>query len=294
MLAQVSLTSAESKKLIAKAVVKLDVVKRTLTEGMVVMHPSSSTFFVAEELIGERPKTPMWVCGLITPKGACIGLGRAAIPEGRIRTSRPEEVNYSWVIQGGKLSTGTTLGDLFEKMGPKDVYVKGVNALDLEGTVGVLIGSEVEGGTIGRVIGASRRKGFPIIFPVGLEKLIPIRIEEAAREALKTKYEYSMGLSCGLFPCKGGTVITEITAIEILSGAKAIPIAAGGLGGAEGGVTLVIKGEKKQVIAAIEYVEQSKGACLPPADTPTCGECGTSNCRFPVKGKPWVLTRQNT
>ena len=294
MLAQVSLTPAESKKLIAKAVVKLDVVKRASAEGLVVMHPSSSTFFIAEELIGEKPKTSIWVCGLITSKGACIGLGRAAIPEGRIRTSRPEEVNYSWVIQGGKLSTGITLGELFEKMGSKDVYVKGVNALDFEGTVGVLIGSEVEGGTIGRVIGASKRKGFTIIFPVGLEKLIPIRIEEAAREALRTKYEYSMGLSCGLFPCKAGTVITELMAIEILSGAKAIPIAAGGLGGAEGAVTLVIKGEKKQVIKAIEYVEQSKGARLPPADTPVCGECGASNCRFPVNGKPWVLTGRST
>ena len=288
MLAQVSLTPAESKKLIAKAIANMDVVKRALVEGIVVLHPSSSTFFIVEELTGEKPWTTMWVCGLISPKGACIGLGRAVIPEGRIRTSCPEEVNYSWVIQGGKLSTGMTLSELFDRMGPKDVYIKGVNAIDSEGNVGVLIGSEVEGGTIGRVIGASKRKGFAIIFPAGLEKLIPIRIEEAAKEALKTKYEYSMGLSCGLFPCKVGTAITELKAIEILSGAKAIPIAAGGLGGAEGAVTLVIKGETEQVTKAIGYVEQSKGARLPRTDTPICGDCGASNCKFPVKGKPWV------
>ena len=70
MRAQISLTPTESKKLIAKAVVNMDVVKRALAEGIVVMHPSSSTFFIAEELTGKRPQTPVWVCGVIVPNGA--------------------------------------------------------------------------------------------------------------------------------------------------------------------------------------------------------------------------------
>lgn len=289
MRAQVSLTPAESKELIAKAVVNMDVVKRALAEGIVVMHPSSSTLFIAEKLSGERPRTPVWVCGVIAPKGACIGLGASKMSAAHLRvtTSNPEDFASSWVIQRGKLSTGISLRDLFERMGPKDIYIKGVNALDPEGTVGILIGNRVEGGTIGRVVAASRRKGFSILFPVGMEKLIPIRIEEAAKEALKTKYAYSMGISCGLLPCKG-IVITELRAIEILSGATAIPIAAGGLDGAEGSVTLVIRGEKEQVSQAIEYVEQSKGARLPQANPPSCGDCNIGICDFPVKGKPWV------
>ncbi len=283
MRAQVSLIPTESKKLIAKAVVNMDVVRRALAEGIVVMHPSSSTIFIAEEIIGERPKTTVWVCGVVTPKGTCLGLGahKSSAEHPRVGAGNPEDFVSSWVIEGGKLSTGTSLRNLFERMGPKDVYIKGVNALDTEGTVGILSANRVEGGTIGRVFAASKQKGFSIIFPVGLEKLIPIRIEDAAKEAIKTQYDYSMGISCGLFPCKG-IVVTETKAIEILSGATAIPIAAGGLDGAEGAVTLVLKGEEEQVSKAIEYVEQSKGAHLPKADPPNCEDCGIGSCDFPV------------
>ena len=289
MRAQISLTPTESKKLIAKAVVNMDVVKQALAEGIVVMHPSSSTFFMVEEITGERPNTPVWVCGVVVPKGTCVSMGayKMNIERPRVGTTTPEDFVDSWVIEGGKLSTGVTLRDLFERMGPEDVYIKGVNALDTEGTVGVLIGNRAEAGTIGKVVAASRRKGFSLIFPVGLEKLIPVRIEDAAKEALKTQYDYSMGLNCGLFPCKG-TVVTELKAIEILSGAAAIPISAGGLDGAEGAVTLVLKGEKEQVSKAIEYIEQSKGAHLPLATTPSCEECQIAACDFSLKGKPWI------
>jgi hypothetical protein len=57
MLAQIVLTPAESKKLISKAIAKIDVVKQAATEGMVVLHPSSSTYFIVEEITGAKPKT---------------------------------------------------------------------------------------------------------------------------------------------------------------------------------------------------------------------------------------------
>ena len=92
-------------------------------------------------------------------------------------------------------------------------------------------------------------------------------------------------------PCKG-VVVTEPKAIEMLSGATATPIAAGGLGGAEGSVTLVIKGEKEQVRRAIDYVEQSKGATLPELETPNCFDCRVflecNFCHFSLAEKPWV------
>ena len=88
-------------------------------------------------------------------------------------------------------------------------------------------------------------------------------IREAAKEAKLTKYEYGMGMPVGLFACPAGMTVNELPAIEILSGAGAIPIAAGGLGGAEGALTLVVKGRDDQVRKALEFVEQSKGAKLP-------------------------------
>lgn len=287
MRAQITLTPTESKKLIAKAIANMDVVKGALAEGTVAMHPSTSTYFLFEEITGQKPQTEVWLCGVVAPKGACIERSNERAIEPKIVRKTPEDFPHTWVIRGGKLTVGETLGQLFDAMGPKDVYVKGVNALDASGTVGVLIGNRVEGGTIGRVMGASRRRGFSVVFPAGLEKLIPIPVEVAAREALKTDYAYSMGINCGLLPCKGIT-ITETKAIEILSGAATFPISAGGVGGAEGSVTLVIKGSDQQVLKAIEYAEQCKGAKLPQVQTPECATCQARLCDFPLTGKHWI------
>jgi hypothetical protein len=121
-----------------------------------------------------------------------------------------------------------------------------------------------------------------------LEKLIPVPIREAAKEAKRTKYEYGMGMPVGLFPCLAGVTVNEVRAIEILSGARAIPIAAGGLGGAEGALTLVVKGENDQVRTALGFIEQSKGARLPELRLCPCGGCPVPDCSFPVADKHWA------
>ena len=297
MRAQVTLTPTESKKLIGLAVARMPEVRHAAAHGTVGMHPSSSTFFTATELLGERPATDYWVCGVTVPKGTCVEIGTcvgphaiaAAKPEESATTGNPEAFRFSWVVRGGKLHTGLSLTQLLAEMGPDDVYIKGVNAVDCNHHVGILVGNLVEGGTIGRVVSGAARKGFKLIFPVGLEKLIPIPVEEAAREAIKSQYTYSTGISCGLFPCKDGTVVTEMDAVRILSGSEGIPIAAGGLGGAEGAITMVLKGTDEQVREAISYVERSKGALLPQVRTFNCVDCHQPICAFSMAGKPWVV-----
>jgi len=244
MVGQVTLTPTESKKLTAKAIARMDVVKQAAAKGMVVLHPSSSTYFVVEEITGSKPKTNVWVCGVIAPKGACVEMGMAMgfQFDTSAATHDPGDFHHSWVIRNGEVSVGEKLSGLLEQMGSEDVYLKGVNALDPQGNVGVLVGNPIEGGTIGRVLSAWRKKGFNLIFPVGLEKLIPLSVDHACKEAARSGCDYAMGIAVGLFPITEGQVLTEVDAIRILSGATAIPIAAGGLGGAEGAVVLVIKG----------------------------------------------------
>ena len=113
---------------------------------------------------------------------------------------------------------------MLAQMRPTDVFIKGVNALDPQGNVGCLIGDPSQGGPLGRVLSSWRKKSFHLVFPVGLEKMIPVPISEASKEARQLKYDYSMGLSCGLLPLPKGEIITEIDAIRILSGATAVPI----------------------------------------------------------------------
>ncbi len=289
MFAQVTLTPTESKKLIAFAVAEMDVVKNALADGIVAMHPSSSTYFVAETIIGQRPKTNVWLCGAIVPKAACVeksvfeGPHSVAMPGGY----RPQGFGHSMVIEKGVLTQGTPLEETLGRMKTSDVYIKGVNALDIQGNVGILIGSGAKGGTISKVVAAHKEKPFNLIFPVGLEKLIPISVKEAAAAARGKKNEYSMGISCNMLPCDQGTVVTELKAFQLLSGVTATPIASGGVGGAEGSVTLVLQGEKEQVLKAIQYAERSKGARLPQVRLYECDNCANASCDFPIVGKPW-------
>ncbi len=291
MLAQVILIPTESKKLISKAIVQLDAVKRAQAGGTIVLHPSSDTYFVAEELLGKKPWCDAWMGGAIVPKALCTEIGHRLAsyyrPKAPGEKSTPDDFRHNWVIKDGVMTAGERLGTILESLGPDDVYIKGANAIDPQGNVGVLIANPVHGGPIARVMIASKKRGFKVVLAVGLEKLIPTPIREAAVEAKRKLYEYGMGLACGLFPAQGITV-TEVKAIEILSGAKAIPIAAGGLGGAEGSTVLVLKGERDQVQTAIKYVEASKGAKLPQVRTGSCYDCRHGHCRFPVRDKPWV------
>ena len=284
MLAQIVLTPAESKKLIAKAIVRLAVVQQAIKKGIVALHPSSSTYFIVEEITGSKPKTNYWVCGVVTPRGMCVemamALGIGLTP--REESADPGDLQGTWVVEKGELANEEKLSGLLYRMTPSDVYVKGINALDREGNVGVLFGLE---GSMGYILAAKRKKKFTIVYPAGLEKLIPIPVKDAAKEAKLTRYEAGMGMPVGLFPCPTGVTVNEVRAIEILSGASAIPIASGGLGGAEGAVTLVLKGNADEVKKALGFVEQSKGARLPDLRLCNCNDCPVPNCRFPMAGK---------
>jgi hypothetical protein len=296
MWAQVVLTPSESKMLISKAVARMDPVKQALATGTVVIHPSSTTYFLVKEITGKEPETEHWVLGAVLSQGLCRAAGRKGVHYklgahlDKVKNMKVlvADFPFKWVIKNGELRTGIPLGEILEGLGPEDVYIKGCNALDVKGNAAVLFG-HAGGGTIGFVQAAQRKKKFQMILPVGLEKLIPVSIPQAVKAARRTAFEYGMGMPCGLMPVKG-TTITEIEAISILSGAKATPNASGGLGGAEGGVVLAIEGEREQVLKAIEYIEQSKGATLPRAHAVTCEQCTVPDCKFPVGKKHWAQT----
>ena len=288
MRAVVTLTPTESKKLIAQAVVQTPEVARAREKGEVAIHPSTTTFFVFEELTGARPETEVWLCGAIVPKGLCAEWGSyMQLTRGAEYLAKPGGFPHSWIIKDDRLQPQKTIDELCQTLGPDDVYVKSGNALDPEHNVGVLIGSMAEG-TIARIAAASKKRGFPIVLPMGLEKLIPIPITQASR-ALGSghKLDYSMGLRCGLLPVPG-TTVTEIEALKILAGVEVSPIAAGGVGGAEGSIVLLLSGEKKKVGKAIEAVEAVKGASLPAVRTPDCQTCvAGAVCQMAGHPKSW-------
>jgi hypothetical protein len=284
--AQVTLTPTESKKLLAKAVLEMGGVKKALKDGIVVIHPSSSTYFIRESLIGPS-NDAIWLIGMIAPRGTCIeAKTQQAFEEDRYQElTDPGNFPFSWVLKNGKPQEGLKLSDILDEMGSGDVYIKGVNAFDSHGYVGVLMAS-LAGGTIGRALAAQRKKGFHMVYLTGLEKFVPSTIREVAKETGRNRIQDALGIPCHLLPIRGQPV-TDIEAFDILTGATAIPVAAGGVGGAEGSITMIVKGEEREVRAAMAAVKEIKGAQLPKVKLPDCSTCHFPGCHFSVKETDW-------
>ncbi|MDI7259122.1 MAG: hypothetical protein QME90_04275 [Thermodesulfobacteriota bacterium] len=277
MLAEITLTPSESKKLISMAILKLPEVQRALNNGIVALHPSSNTVFIYKEILGQWPQG-LWVCGLIAPVGLCGSLEMVKMREARGPGKHdPGKALQTWFFKKGILQKQTPLNEILNQMGPEDVYIKAVNALDPQGNAGVLYSNPSRGGTIGVVLGAQRKKKFHLLLAVGLEKLIPISIAEASQKAKRMKVDWAMGMACGLIPVSGEK-IDEVRAFDILTGTNATPIAAGGLGGAEGSIVLALDGTETKVQTSLSMIKTIKGAKLPVLNLPDCDSCHNPGC----------------
>lgn len=173
MICEIVLTPNQAKRIISKAIIELSYVQKALQDGMMVIHPSSTTYFILYELFGKVPEG-IWVSGVIKKGALCISRERQDLGTKGETPSHPFDFPFSWVLEKGKLKMERIkLGVLLNEMGPGDIYVKGCNAVDAHRQAGVLFASP-GGGTVAQVMKAAQRKGFRFILPVGLEKMISI------------------------------------------------------------------------------------------------------------------------
>jgi hypothetical protein len=237
--ALVVLTSSECKRLIGKGVAALPEVQKALKSGLIVIIKGTTNSYVAEEILGEDVDKANFRRGVVVP-GL---LGGAPSSERQI----PDVV-----IEKGKV-VKLTLEEAVPKLRGGDVLMKGANALDLFGIAGVYVASETSG-TIDLSIGTLMARGVNFIIPVGLEKLIPTPIHNIVPELGIDKIDMSTGLKLGMMPVIG-KVVTEIEAFEMLTGVSATNIGGGGVNGAEGSRTFLLKGEEKDVKKAFEIAK---------------------------------------
>lgn len=247
--------------------------KEALSRDIVVVHPSSSTVFILDELGIKRPSS-MWICGLIQPRGLCAS--GQILDESRSTVFDAKKYEHSWMLDKGSLVPKFTLPEAIERMGKSSVYVKGANAIDPEGNVGVLFAAK-GAGTIGIVMRAQRKKGFHILIPVGLEKFIPTRIKDCSKAAPMLDISHCHGTPCGVIPLHG-TMINEIEAFRLICGVEAIPVAAGGVAGAEGCVVFILKGTSSALSKAEDLLSQIEGARLPQIYLLDCEVCPRQRC----------------
>ncbi len=246
MLAQVTLTPAEGKRLIAKAIACMDIVRDALKEGTVVLATSTTTAYVFEELTGEEIKDKgMFTAGVVTAEGCGI-----TDPEGRYDHH---------VIVKGEVETMKTpeLKRVLADMGPGDVFIKGANAIDPFGAAGVLLGGD-GGGTIGTAWGYLTANGVTTIIAAGLEKLVPISLADVVAKTGRKKLDLSLGWACGMMVVQG-LIVTEMEAFKELFNVDAIPIGGGGIDGGEGCKIFLLEGDPECVEAAFKTVKEIKG-----------------------------------
>jgi hypothetical protein len=238
----VVLSPSESRRLLAKAVVALPGVQAALKRGRILIANGSTNAYVVEELLGIKLDRAMYCSGLIF--------------NGAMGVIRSEHRSNPYVLIDGK-PVSITYNEVLKDFEAGDVFIKGANAVDSQGHVGILLGSDVSG-TIGAAIGPIVARGAHLIVPVGLEKLVPDVVEASRRCGLK-RLKYPSGATAGYFPVTTAEVVTEIQALALLTGVEATHVASGGVGGSEGSVVLVVEGAGEQVQRAMQLVESIKG-----------------------------------
>ena len=233
-----SLTVSEGKRLIGKGVAQADFVRRAMEEGTLAIGSGTTNGYVVEEITGERFDKKRFVTGRTLPHG--YDGPKMAFDHPVLVIRKGERLNIS-------------MAEALHDMGPGDVYSKGCNAINYErDQAGVLIGHPTGGG-VGAALGTITAKRICYLHPVGLEKNVPYDLDEAAD--LLTDPE-GKGPTLWVVP---GLIFTEIEALGVLANVEAVPVGAGGVGGAEGAVWLAVFGEKGELDKAQEAIGSVRG-----------------------------------
>jgi len=241
--AQMVLTVSESKRLIAKAVAQMPLVKKALKNGIVIITKGTTTTYVAEEILGKKIEPGAFLYGRVCP------------------AKSNTKLNFSKTIKEvvlikGKVRDDLSLSEAVKLLGSNDVVIKGANALDYENkTAGGLVGA-ASSGTVGTimpyVVGAKAQ----LVIPVGLEKQVSDKVVDITKKMSQPVESLNNIPSMFLFT---GHIVTEIEALKILTDVSAFQAAAGGIAGAEGSVRIVCRGPKKQVIKALDLADEIQG-----------------------------------
>lgn len=241
--AWVTLTVSESKRLIAKGLKKYPPVAERLNRGQVVVTKGTTNTYFVEELINDTLASGEYVFGHILPEEGDIELDRS--------NTRQELVIINGVIQDIPYASA------LDGMDRGDIVVKGANIINYHNKqAGVLVGSPT-GGTTGVIMPKIKERGLRLIIPVGLEKESTQDINQLDRYS-KIPHE-TIGRNMPNIWSIEGELFTELEAIRQFADVDPVHISSGGIGGAEGAVTICIRGEQNEVTKALEVIRSVQG-----------------------------------
>ena len=276
------LTPAEARRLIARAVIGMPEFQKAWKDAYVILAGGTTNAFIAQELLGDMSIEP----GLCTVGISTDGL--LCVTEPASRRSFPN------VFYKGQ-PVDKTIAEALQDYHADTVIVKGANAFDLDGHVGVVT-SGFNGGTVPNFIGYMTSKGLKWICPVGYDKLVP-SVPAASRALAGAQHiGISMGADPGLYCLSSADVVTEADAIRMMFRCEAKVVCAGGIGGNEGAHYWAADGEEADVKALVDYLEQHiKGEPPIRGNKGNCGDCRYPGCRYngrkPEELPDWMKRR---
>jgi len=236
----VNLTVSEGKRLIAKGIANHPQIKKLLEKGTIVITNGTTNTYIAEELVNLTEPHGSFVTGHIVPNG------RENISEGLTR------LPYITIVDGKRVELSSE--EAIKKTQKGDVIFKGANLLNYEKKQAAVCIGGASGGTMARL----QETEASVIVPVGLEK-----------ETFGDLYDYAKLFDDypGQTPpapriwvhSKESEIFTEIEAIKTIAAVNAVPYAAGGVAGSEGGVSLVIYGKPEEVQKALDLITSVQG-----------------------------------
>ncbi len=245
---QITLTSPEGKRIIAKGIKALPGVQKIQKRGKILLKGGTTVSAVSEELCGK----PISISGMITPKGTLTSRFKHQIPwpHGQILERNRMIPLHSREDWEKVIPTFT----------PEDLVITGANAFDSRGRA-ALMAASYDGGRSLSFFQTLLIEGVPFLIAVGLEKWVPGNLEEVIPLAGRKKAGFSYGAAVGLIPVFG-RLFTEVEALESLAGVKAWVIGRGGIHGAEGSTTFLVDGPSKEVLKIDKHYQSVKGSGL--------------------------------
>src|SRR6056297_1036831 len=239
----ITLNVSESKRLIAKGVALDPHIQKAFNKGLIIIAGGTTNAFIYEEITNNKLiDKNRYPAGVIHRGKACVTDKNTRIPYKVIANGK--EIDEDWKI-------------VIEDFDHGDVFIKGGNALDREGNIGILL-ADNKAGTIGKAFPIVNARGAKLLLPVGLEKLI-YSVPQAANLMGIDILDKGMGKKVGMMSINYGNLYTEIEAFKNLAEVEVIHAAAGGVGGSEGSQSFIIEGSKKELDKIIELLRNIKG-----------------------------------
>jgi len=235
---QYFLSPAAGKRLIAKSILHIPSIVEALENRTVVIIAGTTNGYIVEEIFKLKNQDSDFSKKRFF-RGISLPPKHAVNNEGRLsdESKFPGDV----VIVKGKWDKGKTIFDVADSLEKGDIIIKGANAINLKSKQAAVLIGHPKAGTISAALQAVLGRRVELYLPIGLEKRIDGDINEIAVKLNSTSATGSRYLPV----C--GNIITELEAINIITGAHAELVASGGVCGAEGSCWIAVCGTQEQL-----------------------------------------------